>query len=64
MLDYGLFINNGGIYLDTDVLLKNNLDDLLSYDCWLVSDDVRYINTGLGFGAVKNHYIIEKLMTG
>lgn len=30
--------------------------------CWLASDDVRYINTGLGFGAVKNHYIIAKLM--
>ena len=57
-----IIYNNGGIYLDTDVLLKNNLDDLLSYDCWLASDDVRYINTGLGFGAVKNHYIIEILM--
>lgn len=57
-----IIYNNGGIYLDTDVLLKNNLDDLLSYDCWLASDDVRYIATGLGFGAVKNHYIIEKLM--
>lgn len=49
----------GGIYLDTDVLLHHSLDELLDYDCWLASDDVRYINTGLGFGAMAGHTLIK-----
>ena len=53
---------NGGIYLDTDVLLHNNLDELLQYECWLASDDVRYMSTGLGFGAEKGHWLVQKLM--
>lgn len=52
---------NGGIYLDTDVLLHNSLDELLQYNCWLASDDVRYIATGLGFGAKKHNEIIHNL---
>ena len=63
--DYArLFIiyNNGGIYLDTDVLLHRSLDELLQYDCWLASDDVRYINTGLGFGAIYKHPLIGAAM--
>ncbi len=52
----------GGIYLDTDVLLHNSLDDLLKYDCWLASDDVRYLATGLGFGAIKHHSLIGAAM--
>ena len=52
----------GGIYLDTDVLLHNSLDDLLGYDCWLASDDVRYVATGLGFGACKGNVLIGTLM--
>lgn len=50
---------NGGIYLDTDVLLHSSLDELLEYKCWLASDDVRYIATGLGFGAEKHNKLIK-----
>lgn len=53
---------NGGIYLDTDVLLHNSLDELLQYECWLASDDVRYINTGLGFGAIKEQSLVCALL--
>ena len=52
----------GGIYLDTDVLLHNRIDELLNYNCWLASDDVRYIATGLGFGAEKNNKLIKEIM--
>lgn len=52
----------GGIYLDTDVLLHRNLDELLVYDCWLASDDVRYLATGLGFGAVRQYPLIGAVM--
>lgn len=51
-----------GIYLDTDVLLRKDLDELLQYDCWLASDDVRYIATGLGFGCKKGNKTIKALM--
>lgn len=54
--------NQGGIYLDTDVLLHHGIDDLLQYRCWLASDDVRYIATGLGFGAEKGNTLIQAMM--
>lgn len=53
----------GGVYLDTDVLLKSRcLEEWSKYDCWLACDDTRYVNTGLGFGAVKGNEIIGALM--
>jgi hypothetical protein len=52
----------GGVYLDTDVLLHKSLDDLLGYNCWLASDDVRYLATGLGFGATRHHPVIGAAM--
>ncbi len=51
----------GGVYLDTDVMLHNSIDELLRYDCWMASDDVRYIATGLGFGAVAGNALIGTL---
>lgn len=57
-----IIYDHGGIYLDTDVLLKNSLNNLLSYDCWLASDDVRYVATGLGFGAAKGNEIVKALL--
>lgn len=57
-----IIYERGGIYLDTDVLLHKSLDDLLMYNCWLASDDVRYLATGLGFGAVSQHPVIGAAM--
>ena len=54
--------DHGGNYLDVDVLLHNSLDDFLEYDAWFAQDDVRYINTGLGFGAQKGHLLTGKLL--
>lgn len=56
-----IIYNHGGIYLDTDVLLKKSLDELLSYECWMACDDVRYVATGLGFGAVKGNKYMAAL---
>lgn len=53
---------NGGIYLDTDVELIKNLDDLLEYNLFLASENNVLINTGLGFGATKENKIIKKLL--
>lgn len=54
--------NNGGIYLDTDVELIRNLDDMLEQDCFLALESSGYIATGLGFGAVKKSKAIEMMM--
>lgn len=53
---------HGGIYLDTDVLLHNRIDDLLQYDCWFAQEDLLYISTGLGFGAQKGHPTLRAMM--
>lgn len=57
-----IIYNEGGIYLDTDVELHKNLDELLDYSCWFGCDDIRYINTGLGFGANKKQWLIGKIL--
>ena len=53
---------NGGIYLDTDVELKQSLDSLLQYDVWFVRENEVSIATGLGFGAVKQSALVKQLI--
>lgn len=62
MPDCILYTIGGGVYLDTDVLLHSRIDELLENSCWLASDDVRYIATGLGFGAEKGNWLIKEIM--
>lgn len=57
-----IIYNYGGIYLDTDVELINNIDDILTFDAFFASEDNVYINTGLGFGSKPNNELIKKLM--
>lgn len=64
--------NYGGHYLDTDVELKQSLNVFSDYDGWFASESVRFIATGLGFGAVKHSpfvkcmldYYLDKDFTG
>lgn len=49
----------GGIYLDTDVLLKNNLDALLDYNSFFFFETLN-INTGQGFGSTSHNPILEQ----
>lgn len=63
--DYArLFIiyNNGGLYFDTDVEIIKNIDDYLKYDAFFAKEDDVNFNTGIGFGAIKKHKIIKKMM--
>ena len=53
--------NEGGIYLDTDVELIKKLDDLLKYDAYIGFEDIDHVDTGAGFGAVKNHPGIKEI---
>lgn len=52
----------GGIYLDTDVELLRPIDELLQYEMFCGFENDKYVAFGLGFGAVKNHEILQKMM--
>ena len=65
MPDYArldIIYENGGIYLDTDVELVKNLDDLLENHAYIGFEDHKFINPGLGFGAEKNNPMIKNIM--
>ena len=58
-----IIYEQGGIYLDTDVELLRNLDDLLTNKSYFpVQQCDNIINTGLGFGAEKGSKIIRDLL--
>lgn len=50
----------GGIYLDIDVELIKSLNDLLKYKCFLGTEELGRVATGLGFGAVPRHWFIKE----
>ena len=52
----------GGIYLDTDVDLIQNLDPLRYDDFFCGFEQNNYVNFGLGFGAVKGHPVLKNLL--
>ena len=52
----------GGIYLDTDVELVRNIDNLLQYKLFCGFESRRYVAFGLGFGSKKNHHILQEMM--
>lgn len=57
-----IIYNHGGVYLDTDVELVNNIDDLLYQEGFMGFEGESYVALGLGFGAKKHHMFIKNLM--
>jgi len=57
-----IIYNHGGIYLDTDVEIIRSFDDLLYDDMFCGFESNNYIALGLGFGAVKGHDLIKKML--
>lgn len=60
-----IIYNEGGIYLDTDIEVVKNFDDLLYDDAFfglMFAYCCFQAATGLGFGAVKGHPFIRKYM--
>ena len=53
-----IIYENGGIYLDTDVELVKNLDELLYQEGFAGVDSSGRLSTGLGFGARKGLRLI------
>lgn len=59
-----IIYDNGGIYLDTDVLLCKSLDGLLDNQCYIgVQQPAHLCNTGLGFGAVKASPVVKEMLS-
>lgn len=50
-----------GIYLDTDVELVKNLDDMLYQPAFMGFEDDKYVALGLGFGAVAGLQEIQEM---
>lgn len=57
-----IIYNYGGVYLDTDVELIRNIDDVLKDDAFFAFANSTKINTGLGFGAIKGFEFVKTLM--
>lgn len=53
---------NGGIYLDTDVELIQSLDSLLEYEGFLGFQNKETVATGLGFGAIAGHSVLQAML--
>ncbi len=51
----------GGIYLDTDVELLKNLDEMLKNDAFCGFESSRYVAYGLGFGARSHQPIVNEI---
>lgn len=59
---FSVIYEHGGIYLDTDVELLAPLDEFLENDCFAFFQNVLYVATGLGFGAVAKHPVIGEML--
>lgn len=57
-----IIYNHGGIYLDNDIEIIRDLEDLLYQDAFAGVDNSWHISLGLGFGAKKHHSLIKELL--
>lgn len=53
----------GGTYLDTDVKLRDSLDELSKLKTWFAAERIAWVNTGLGFGSEKHNALIYDMLT-
>ena len=58
-----IIYNYGGIYLDTDVEIVKNIDDLLYNEGFCGYEQKDYVAFGLGFGAKKHNSLIKEIMS-
>ena len=57
-----IIYNEGGIYLDTDVEVIRNIDELLVNEAFMGFESGKYVNPGSGFGAIKKCKEIKELL--
>lgn len=51
----------GGIYLDVDVELIKNIDEMRKNQAFCGFENKEYVNYGLGFGAKKDYFILQEI---
>lgn len=54
-------LNDGGIYMDTDVEVKNNLDEFLNDDFFIGLEKEGFVSTAL-MGSIKNHPFLYQII--
>jgi mannosyltransferase OCH1-like enzyme len=54
--------DNGGIYFDTDVEVIKSFNPLLNHSAFFGFENDKFIASGLGFGAKKEHYAIKLML--
>lgn len=59
---FDILYQHGGIYMDTDVELVRNLDELLYQTAFCGVEKWGNVNTGGGCGAVAGHPMIKKML--
>ena len=57
-----IIYQHGGIYLDTDVEIVKNIDELLKNDFYAGFESEEWVNLGLGFGAIPGHPLLKEMM--
>ena len=57
-----VLIQNGGIYLDTDVEVRRDLSELLKYQAFIGFEREDLVNDGQGFGAVPDFQIFKEML--
>jgi mannosyltransferase OCH1-like enzyme len=53
---------NGGVYLDTDMMVIKNFDEMLNHNFFLGAEDSEFINCSI-LGAVKGNEIVKEILT-
>ena len=54
--------NYGGLYMDTDVEILQKTDYLYDYPAFFACQNEITVNTGYGFGAEKNHWLVKEML--
>lgn len=54
--------NYGGVYFDVDVEVIKNYKDIIKNEAFFGLEKEGYLNTGLGFGAIKKSQIVKQLL--
>lgn len=53
--------NEGGIYLDTDIIVLDNFDNFLEHECFVGFENINYPFTAC-FGSKKKHPFIKEML--
>lgn len=59
---YDILNRCGGVYLDTDVELIANIDELLKDEMFMCFVDDKRVNSGLGYGSVANNQVLQEML--